>query len=251
MCKNYCYAYLIPLYSYLFFLYNTRMKLRFLEKYHEADDVYSFLFKAQEPLAWRAGQYLPYTLEHENVDERGTKRFFSIASAPFEKHIRITARINPEKRSSFKQALFNLQQGQTLEAQGPHGNFVIDDPSQQYVFLAGGIGITAFRPILLDLDHQSLPINVQLLYANRNQNFVYKKELDELAQKYPTLKIHYLVEPERIDKETVQRLVPDLTKPVFYVSGPLPLVNAMEQMLAALGVPDTHIKEDHFPGYQE
>lgn len=41
----------------------------------------------------------------------------------------------------------------------------------------------------------------------------------------------------------------DLTKPIFYISGPEPMVESFEKMLGKLGVPDPHIKRDYFPGY--
>lgn len=227
------------------------MKLTLTHHSPEVAGVETFFFRPEKPLTWKAGQFIHYTLPHSNPDDRGSERWFTISSAPFEQDIHITTRITLPKGSSFKQALLNLKEGDIIEGENPDGEFVIEDPNQNYVFIAGGIGITPFRSILLDLDHNNQPINVTLLYGNRDQNIVFKKELDELAIKHPSLKIHYIVDPQRIDEDTIRQDIPDLNQPIFYVSGPEPMVEAMEKMLMGMGIKDEKIKRDFFPGYKE
>ena len=119
----------------------------------------------------------------------------------------------------------------------------------EHVLIAGGIGVTPFRAILLDLDHRELPINATLLYANRTPDFVYKAEIDRLAGRHPRLAIRYLVSPERVTQPSIRVVAADLAKPTFHVSGPEPFVEALGGMLSGLGVPDAHVKRDYFPGY--
>ena len=47
--------------------------------------------------------------------------------------------------------------------------------------IAGGVGITPFRAMLLALEHDHLPLNTTVLYANRRPDVVYKAELDARA----------------------------------------------------------------------
>src|SRR5260221_9168282 len=102
------------------------MKLKLIQKKQETSDCISFIFKAEEPLVWQPGQFLQYTLPHKTVDDRGEKRFFTIASAPFEQHIQVTTRFALEKGSSFKNNLHQLEVGQEIEATGPNGSFTLD-----------------------------------------------------------------------------------------------------------------------------
>ncbi|MBI4040015.1 FAD-dependent oxidoreductase [Candidatus Daviesbacteria bacterium] len=230
------------------------MKLTLTHRSPEVAGVETFVFQPEGPLTWKAGQFIHYILPHSNPDDRGSERWFTISSAPFEGEVHITTRITSPKGSSFKQALLNLTAGDVIEGEDPDGEFVIDpstNSGQDYVFIAGGIGITPFRSILLDLDHNNQPIKVSLLYGNRDQNIVFKKELDELAIKHPSLKIHYIIDPQKIDQDTIKQYIPDLNKPVFYVSGPEPMVEAMEKMLMDMGIKDENIKRDFFPGYKE
>jgi predicted ferric reductase len=75
-------------------------------------------------------------LNHPNPDVRGVERFFSIASAPREKHVMLTTRFAP-KSSSFKKALKNLGPGDAIEAHDLEGDFVVDDSEKTFVFVAG------------------------------------------------------------------------------------------------------------------
>jgi ferredoxin-NADP reductase len=102
-----------------------------------------------------------------------------------------------------------------VEAEGPLGNFVVESPEVDHVFIAGGIGITPYRAILLDRDHRERPVNVTLLYANRSPDVVYKGELEALAAKHPRLTIHYVVAPAEITEQVIRTVIPDPSRPMF------------------------------------
>jgi ferredoxin-NADP reductase len=215
------------------------MKFTLSATKQEANDTFSFIFAPEQPLQWKAGQLLRYVLNHPNPDDRGVERFFSIASAPHEKHVTLTTRF-ASKTSSFKKALKNFRPGDAIEAHDLEGDFVVDDSKKTFVFIAGGIGITPFRAILLDLDYNKKPLNVQLLYANRDNDFPYRKELDALRGRHPEFR----------NEKSIPQLVPDIQKPMLYVSGPEPMVESMDETLKKIGVPEERIKNDFFPGYE-
>jgi ferredoxin-NADP reductase len=231
--------------------YGTKiiMILKLVEKKIEASDVTSFIFNPEEMLSWKAGQFLHYVLHHEPTDDRGSDRWFTVAAAPYEGHVMVTTRYAGEKSSSFKKTLFNLNVGDTIEISTIDGDFVVEDVSQEYVFIAGGIGVTPFRAILKQLRFEKKLVKATLLYANRDEHIVFKDELEELAKENPGLKIHYVIAPERIDGNKIREVVADLQKPIFYVSGPEPMVDALSGELKQLGVQEDRIKGDWFPGY--
>lgn len=225
------------------------MKLKLLEKKEEVPGVISFIFEPQEKLSWEAGQFLHYVLHHEPTDDRGSDRWFTVSAAPYEGHVMLTTRFTDSKGSSFKNKLKDFKIGKSLEISFLEGDFVLDDPEKDYVFIAGGIGITPFRSILRQLDHEKKTINVTLLYSNRDQNIVFKNELEEVAERNSNFKIHYVFSPEHIDENKIKEFVPDLQKPVFYVSGPEPMVEDLGSLLKKMGVKDENLKQDWFPGY--
>jgi ferredoxin-NADP reductase len=227
------------------------VKLKLTATKNESRDVVSFIFEPQEPIDWKAGQFLHYVLHHEPTDNRGSDRWFTIASAPFEHHVMITTRLAAEKGSTFKKSLKELKLNDTIEVSDLDGDFILGDPQAEYVFLAGGIGITPFRSILKQAEHEGKQPRVTLLYANRNTDVAYKDEFDAMAKRNPNLTIHYLFHPQRLDESSIKKRVPDLKKPLFYISGPEPMVEGLGKKLKQLGVLEEHIKQDWFPGYPE
>jgi ferredoxin-NADP reductase len=224
------------------------VKLKFIKKEQEVPGVYSFYFEPEEELTWAPGQFLHYTLQHDNSDDRGLKRWFTISTAPFEKLVRITTRINQEKSSSFKSALMQLIPGDELEAEAPEGDFVFGNPTKKYVFFAGGIGITPFRSILAQLDHDGLDFNVDLLYANRDENLVFEFELTSLEQKHSNFHIKKFIGDQKVTLETLKPYMDD-PDTIIYVSGPEPMVEDFDKQLKDAGVPEDRIKGDYFPNY--
>jgi glycine betaine catabolism B len=224
------------------------MKLNFVKKEHEVDNVYSFYFEPPEGTAWEPGQFLHYTLQHANPDERGIKRWFTISTAPFEKLVRITTRINQDRSSSFKTALMNMKEGDEIESAAPEGDFVFGDPNKKYVFLAGGIGITPFRSILVQLDYAGLDFNVKLLYANRSEELLFGDELKKLEQKHSDFHIHKFLGEHQV---TMNDLKPYMDDPetIIYVSGPEPMVEEFDKKLKDAGMPEDRVKGDYFPNY--
>lgn len=226
------------------------MKFTLTKTKEETPDVRSFIWQSDEAFTWQAGQYLHYVLPHEHADDRKEERWFTISSAPFEGHSMLTTRHASEKGSTFKDALFALAPGDTIDADTPEGDFVVEDPGRDMVFIAGGIGITPYRAILLDLDHQGADIKATLLYANRDDNFVFKAELEALAARHSHFLIHYFTGDARIDEAAIEKYVPERAGKVFYASGPEPMVEGLEKMILGMGIPEGEFKRDFFPGYQ-
>ena len=225
------------------------MKLILKKSQPEIDDVHTFIFEPETPLTWQAGQYFQYHLPHQSADERGEKRWFTIASAPYEDFVQVSTRLNHEHSSTFKDQLTALKPGDSIDVTGPEGDFTVDDPGRQLVFIAGGIGITPFRSILRDLHHEHKSLHVTLFYANRNDQFAFREDFDALMPEQPDLHIHYIVSPEQIDAALIHEHVPAIDDAIFFVSGPESMVDAFKPLLESIGVPSENIKQDWFPGY--
>lgn len=227
--------------------------MKLIERKKEAANVESFIFEPQEPLQWQAGQFLHWVLHHEPTDERGSDRWFTVSAAPFEGHVMLTTRFIEDgiegQQSSFKKALKALAVGsEAMEVSDVDGDFIVEDPTKPIVLIAGGIGITPYRAILKELDSAGAKINAALIYANRDGDFAFKAELDELARGQGGFVVAYLA-GERLDEAKLKELVPDFAVPTFYVSGPEPMVESLQALLKTLGVAPERFKGDWFPGY--
>jgi len=223
------------------------MKLTLKEKRPEIEGVKTFIFEPEAPINWQPGQYMHYVLDHPNPDDRGTERYFTIASAPFEKHIQITTRFDGERESSFKQALDAMNPGDQIEADGPRGSFTLREGEHHHVFVAGGIGITPYRSMLAQLEHEGRDVRIDLLYANRDNNFVFGEELKRMQQSHPSFQILEFVD-RRIGEPDFQKYL-NYQSAVFYLSGPRSMVEAYEGLMAEQGIDKSVVMTDYFPGY--
>lgn len=226
------------------------MKLVFIESVAREGDAVSFIFEPSEPISWRPGQYTHFFMKQDHPDDRGIERWFTISSAPSEGKVVITTRINKERSSTFKQALVALKPGDQIEMDDPKGKFVIEDPSRNYIFIAGGIGITPFHSILKEMDTTKQKLNILLLYANPTNDIVFKNELDEIQARNPSVKIQYVINPQRIDDQLLSEKINQVENPFIYISGPEPMVEALTEEVKKLGVAEDNIKGDYFPGYK-
>ena len=223
------------------------MNLTLKSKAQLIDNVWSFVFDAHPAQTWTAGQYIQVELPHDDPDAEGTKRFFTVSGAPFEKHIQITTRITS---TTFKQALANLAVGAELKLLlSPEGDFVWRESDKPRVFVAAGIGITPYRSMLAERNHNQETLDVTLIYANRSDAIPFREELDAIAAAHPEFKINYitgLVTPDRLTETD-----PDILGKLIYISGPEPMVEALGDGLRGLGLPEDQLIQDFFPNYNE
>ena len=225
------------------------MKLRFVGKKKEIKNVYSFIFKPDKKVNWQPGQYLHYELPHPEADDRGIERWFTISAPPFEKNIMLTTRFDRQRSSTFKKSLLKLKPGTKIGAGEPRGDFLLEPDASRHILIAGGIGVTPYYSMLLQLDHDGKPLNIDLLYANRDDNFVFDDKFQKLAAQHPEFQIIKFVGDQRITERNLQQYLKDESI-IFYISGPRPMVETYQHLLEELDVNPERLKTDYFPGYQ-
>ena len=224
-----------------------RLALRFVSRKQLSANVYEFAFEPSARLAFIPGQYMEWTLPHQKPDSRGNRRYFTIASAPGQEHIKLGVRTAPSS-SSFKKALMRLDEGSMLSATSLAGDFTLPhDITKPLVFIAGGVGITPFASMLRDVIARAERRDIVLIYAASSQeDFAYTDLLKE-AEDRVGLKV--LRTTGFITREMIERDVPRWQGRVFYLSGPNAMVRTYRKLLIGLSVPRLNIKTDYFPGF--
>lgn len=225
-----------------------------------AKDTFDFIFTADSALSFTPGQFLEWTLPVEHADDRGNRRWFTIASSPTEKNIRMGVKFYPEP-SRFKQVLSQMKLGQTIMAGSLAGNFVLSkNKNEKSVFIAGGIGVTPFRSIAKYLIDTNTKRDIVLLYSNKTVEEIAYADVFEAAKNIGLKTVYAVTEANSlpagwpghiglIDAELIKRSVPDYKVRRFYISGPHGMVTTFEQLLAKIGVPKNQIITDYFPGF--
>src|SRR6185437_2276942 len=86
-----------------------KLTLEHIEK--AADGVYTFIFRPDQKFTFQPGQYLEWTLPHKNPDQRGNRRYFTIASSPAAGTVSLGIKFY-QPASTFKKRLLDLQPGE-------------------------------------------------------------------------------------------------------------------------------------------
>jgi ferredoxin-NADP reductase len=100
------------------------------------------------------------------------------------------------------------------------------------------------------LHYRGDPLNVTLLYVTRSADSIaFKAELNALDGEHPEMDIQYIHGKNGLTESLIRDFVPVLEEPIFYVSGPEPMVESLGNLLDAMGIPKDHLKQDFFPHY--
>lgn len=237
-----------------------RLILTLREKIQLAPNIYEFAFSHPNEFAFIPGQYLEWTLPHPKSDSRGVRRYFTISSSPNEDNIKLGVKIMPDKVSTFKKALLNLKVGEKMSADQLAGDFIIPKNSNdKLIFIAGGIGVTPFRSIIKTIIETGIQKDIILFYSAADpREFVYKdifkqaegfgvKTVYVLGGKVPvkswTGEIGFLTE------DMVKKYAPDFKERKIYLSGPVAMVNNYKNLFRSMGVSNSSMHTDYFPGF--
>jgi ferredoxin-NADP reductase len=221
------------------------------EKIKLTHDVFDFVFVPDKQINFTPGQYMEFTLEHSKPDDRGNRRYLSLASSPFDKEIRIGVKFGFPP-SSFKKGLMAMESGEKIVAGQLIGDFILPkDPSRKLVFMAGGIGITPFRSMVKYLIDINQKRDIVIVYSAKTASeFVYTNVFKEAWDKLGIRTIYIDSENQgHIDAARLSREISDYKERTFYISGSHGVVDSFEQILKNLHVPARQVVTDYFPGF--
>lgn len=233
------------------------MKATFDHSHHETAAITQFWFRPERPLHYTAGQYTELTLRLDNPDDHGSKRWFTLSSAPGGELVSITTKLlDGGRQSSFKQTLFNLTAGTEVDLAEAMGDFVLPkDRSIPLVFVAGGIGITPFHAIAEWLKQTGQRRDIQLIYSAKTENdLIFVADLESVGVK-PTI---ILSDPSdswagqrgHLDIERILQPIKLIPNSLLYLSGSEPMVESLGNQLTSNGIAASRIVRDAFLGYK-
>jgi len=226
-----------------------------------AERTTAFQFEKPEGFTFMAGQSIDLTLMNPpETDREGNGRTFSIASDPDEDLLLVATRM---RDTAFKRVLGTMPIGSQVKIEGPFGNLVLhNDQARAGVFLAGGIGITPFRSILLRAAREQLPHRLFLFYTNhRPEDAPFLQELEALQRQNPSYtcvpamtdmsRSHRPWQGEigRINQEMLTKHLKSAASAIYYMAGPPGMVRAMRALVNSMRVDDGDIRTEEFAGY--
>ena len=209
-------------------------------------DSMNIYFKCPNGFSFKAGDWLDFFMPDES-ELRGGKTY-SFASSPTEDNIMISFRLGI---SQFKQYLQSRQNGDVLNV-SQYGNsydFYAKD-NRTSVFIAGGIGIAPFRSMLKEMNDERSSNEVQLLYFNKDDVFLFQDEINEWAREL-RLDVHYIQTDELKRKDRLKVYQETMRKDadLYYIAGPEAMVKTTTSLLTDTGIESFRIRTDSFEGY--
>lgn len=227
-------------------------KLRVSKVISETIDAKTFVLEIPEYLKnifnYTPGQFIQLQLI---VNGKEYKRAYSLSSSPFtdDGFYFTTKRVKDGIVSNFLND--TLKPGDELLVLPPSGNFFKENPLSaptHFVFFAGGSGITPIYSIIKSLLHKQPHSHFSLIYANRDlDSIIFKKEAEQLAVSYrERLTITHVLSAAaagwgglkgRLDQDKIVQFmnkwkIMPVANTVYYVCGPSPFMELVEQELA-------------------
>jgi ring-1,2-phenylacetyl-CoA epoxidase subunit PaaE len=239
-------------------------KLRVAEVKRETPDAVSVRFELPESLrekfAFRAGQHLTFRRE---IGGEEVRRNYSVCVAPSEGVLKIgVKKIAGGAFSSWVND--ELKAGDELDVMAPHGSFCWNfdtDARREYVGFAGGSGITPVLSLMKTALAMEPHSRFTLFYGNRNSiGVMFLDEIADLKDRYlDRLSVFHFLEDEeeeidlfngRLDRAKADDLLATLVKPAhvdaFFICGPGPMMDAVEEALVAQRIEKTRILIERF-----
>ncbi len=235
--------------------------VRLVNRMEVADRTLALRFEKPPGFSFKAGQYVDLTIsDPSGTDSPGNIHAFSLASAPHEETLMIATRM---RDTVFKRLLGTMPLGTVVKIEGPFGSLTLhNDASRAAVLVAGGIGVTPFRSILVRAAEEKLPHRILLLFSNRRpEDAPFLEELQALGRLNPNFTLVATMtamsrsarpwEGERgpIDREMLTRHLEDVPSPIYYVAGPPAMVSGLLDVLEESGVDGDDIRSEDFGGY--
>lgn len=237
------------------FTFRSAVRLTLVERVVLTPTVRELVFRARRGFRFAAGQYLELEVPHARADSRGTRREFSIVSAPEELPI-VRIALREGSQSSYKKALAQVEPGQSLAVTGVWGDFVLPArASSPVLMVAAGIGVTPFVSQLRHLRMSGTDRDVVFVYvASDAEELAFRSELEDsgvpvivFTRDEPSaLPAHWRwAKGVRLDAEGLVQVVPDIASRHAYISGPPRLIADLAPALDRA----RSITTDAFSGY--
>jgi len=214
---------------------------RLISKYQETPMIYSFLFEAVAPVEnaqkIKPGSHIRVKLGR---DEK-LIRSYSIVSGTTNRFL-LGIALDSNTRGGSRYLHESVQVDSTLSFSDIKTDFPLPPDAKNHIFIAGGIGITAFLSAAQDLQSQNSPYH--LYYAVRSTSSIaFRQQIQRLA---PNVTILDGSKNQRLDIGNIVQQAKSILNTHIYACGPTRLMTALASTTSALSFPPENL---HFEAF--
>ena len=203
-------------------------------------------------LEFRPGQFAWLAVQRSPFDLR--QHPFSFASSAERKgRLEFTIR----ELGDFTRTVKDVPPGAQLYLDGPYGTFSPDfQDAPGYVLLGGGVGITPLMSMLRTFADRGDTRPLILFFGSYSWDTVlYREEIGELEKRLNLKVVHVLEHPHEgwsgevgyITRDVLNRHLPeDRASCRYLMSGPLPMIRAVEKALKGANVPMSRLQSERY-----
>lgn len=218
---------------------------------------YYFTWTGSQPLAYfNAGQYITLVLK---IGDSLVTRAYSLCTSPGEAKRGIYGITVKRVENGFvsNYILDNFKPGDRVDAYAPEGRFFYEPlrDAGTVIAAAGGSGITPFISMAKALDEKTEDFNLVLLYGAKNKKeLVFKKELDEIAERNGNFKVVYVLSDNRakdcergfITAELIKKYTPENEEFSVFACGPAAMYKFLDGEIEKLGIRKKFYRKEMF-----
>lgn len=210
-------------------------------------NIYKFaLPRSSDKLGLPIGQHITLTATIDGKEV--TRSYTPISSDDDEGFFELLVKTYP--KGNISKYLDNISLYEHVKVKGPKGRLQYKPNMVKNIgMIAGGTGIAPMLQVVSAIVRNPEDLtNVFLIFANvTHDDILLKEEIDNLAEKYPNFKIHYVLNEAPKDKEwngSIGFVTEDVIKTYFagpkddtkiFICGPPPMVSAMKKATLNLG----------------
>ncbi len=213
--------------------------------------------KDSQALEFKAGRYVQFVVPAYELTPDPVYRAYSISSSPSrKKEVELEIRLVPNGICT-TYVFQHLKVRDTVNINGPYGDFHLRDSDRDIIFVAGGSGMAPIKSILLDMLERGIRRKATYFFGARAvRDLFLVEEMKELEQKLPGFRfVPALSNPEPADNwqgekglitEVLSRHFQQLDHHEAYLCGSPGMIDASIKVFKSKGMPEELIFFDKF-----
>lgn len=221
------------------------------EKVQETHNVVTLKFSCDEDIPkYCAGQFINVFFDDTGNAEG---KSYTISSEPSSSTLNITVK----GVGQFSNTLCAMNVGDKVEASPPYGYFYSEEKNTTLIMIAGGIGVTPFRSMIMDSVTRNQNRNIIVFNSNKSVNdIVFRDEFEKIQQKntFFTVK-NYITQQDtipgkmkkgRITIDDIANETKNIQNKEFLICGSISFVRDFWKGLKEAGIPEETIYTEAF-----